>query len=128
MAKKKSHHQPFTILRIPTLVNKERVYPNKGILINEANDERYIYDMTSALAVSWIFGILSVLSGLFIISNDDIDFYYGTFSVLLIIIGLFFVIYGFTAKKENKMMVLNRLEGKVSYPDFFYFFLKNHRL
>lgn len=120
MAKKKSAHQPFTILTTPTLVNKKDVYPNKGILITKADDCFYVYKLTSALAVSKILGIISMGVGLFALKYEHTSFWEYLFTYSLVIIGSFFVIFGFTAKKENKMLILDRLNGKISYPDYFY--------
>ncbi|GGX34894.1 hypothetical protein [Aquimarina muelleri] len=105
MSKKKSRHQPHRIQVTPTLINN----PNKGVIILEANDLFYKLEGTSILSVSWFFGAIAVAFGIWTANSDDIDWYYGIFSFLQISIGLFFFIYGLTAKKEKKMFVLDRL-------------------
>lgn len=116
-----SNHQEFIIRENPSIVNSEDVYPNKGILILEANDRFYKVKGNNILKVCRNLGAIAVACGIWFLSNDDLDLYYGIFSVLVLLIGLFFFIYGLTAKKENKMFVLDRLNGIISYPDLFYF-------
>ncbi|WP_438712294.1 hypothetical protein ACSTS3_07910 [Aquimarina muelleri] len=120
MSKKNSRHQPHRIQTNPSIVNTEDVYPSKGILILEANDLFYKVKGKNVLKVSRNLGAIAVACGIWFLNNDDIDWYYGIFSFLQISIGLFFFIYGLTAKKEKKMFVLDRLNGMVTYPDLFY--------
>ncbi|WP_053056734.1 hypothetical protein [Tenacibaculum mesophilum] len=114
------HHQPFKILTQPTLVNKEQVYPNKGVLIKKANDEFYIYDLESSLFTSKVFGAIAVACGIWFLNNDGLEISDIIFSTSIILIGLFFFIYGLTANKKKKMLILDRLNGTVTYPDLFY--------
>ncbi len=112
--------QPFHILNEPSLVNKEKVSPSKGAIITLVNDKIYAVEMTHLTWVSWFLGAIVIACGIWFLSNDDIDLYYGIFSIVIILIGLFFFIYGLTADKKKKMFVLDRLNGMVSYPDSFY--------
>ncbi len=117
---RKSYHQPFTILTTPTLVNNEDVYPNKGILILEANDGFYKVEGKTTLKVSRNLGAIAVAFGVYGSQLGGGELYQYVFIYCVIAIGLFFFIYGLTAKKEKKMFVLDRLNGMVTYPDLFY--------
>ncbi|SNR14448.1 hypothetical protein [Tenacibaculum jejuense] len=116
------HEQPFKISIKPTLVNKERVYPNKGTLILKADDQFYVYDRSTILSVTSFFGFLAIGYCLFYFfgTNEPFVFRRDWFEILLIIIGLFLIIYSFTADKKKKRLILDRLNGVVTYPDFFY--------
>ena len=100
---KRKQHQPFTILIVPTLVNKERVYPTKGILIKKADNQFYVYNLETGLFTSWFFGAISVAFGIWTAwGGGELNLEYGIFSGAQIIIGLFFFIYGLTADKKKK--------------------------
>ncbi|WP_435255583.1 hypothetical protein [Tenacibaculum sp. A30] len=114
------HHQPFKILTSPTLVNVEDVYPNKGVLVKEANDKFYRIDEMALPKVYGFFGLLGVFIGSFGLTLKTISFgsYIAYYS--LILIGSFLFIYRLTVKSKHKELVLDRLNGMVSYPDSFY--------
>ncbi|MEQ3498678.1 hypothetical protein ABMY20_02850 [Tenacibaculum sp. SSH1-16] len=114
------HHQPFKILTQPTLVNVEDVYPNKGVLVKEVNDKFYRIDEMALPKVYVFFGLLGVFIGSFGLTLKTISFgsYIAYYS--LILIGSFLFIYRLTVKSKHKELVLDRLNGTVSYPDFFY--------
>ena len=117
---KKPPYQPLSITTIPTTINKEQVYPNKGVLIKKANDEFYIYDLESSLFTSKVFGAIALAFGIWTASGNNLGWKYSTLAALQIIGGLFFFIYGLTADKKKKMLILDRLNGTVTYPDLFY--------
>ncbi|XRE43669.1 hypothetical protein ACIVBQ_001873 [Tenacibaculum discolor] len=114
------HHQPFKILTTPTLVNVERVYPSRKYVIKEANDKFYKTDEMTLPKVYGFFGLLMLGFGLVLLRYEHIGFweYFQTYS--LILIGSFLFIYRLTVKSKHKELVLDRLNGTVSYPDFFY--------
>ncbi|WP_281979994.1 hypothetical protein [Tenacibaculum mesophilum] len=114
------HHQPFKILTQPTLVNVERVYPSRKYVIKEANDKFYRTDEMTLPKVYGFFGLLGIFCGIWLLNSNDIDIYYGSFSVLMILVGSFLFIYRLTVKSKHKELVLYRLNGTVSYPDSFY--------
>ncbi|QXP54359.1 hypothetical protein H0I25_01085 [Cellulophaga sp. HaHa_2_95] len=120
MGKYLNNHQTFVISTKPPSIDIERVYPHKGTIIIEANDLFYRVDRNYTSFSSKIFGGLAIICGIWFLSHDDIDLYYGTFSVFVIFAGLFFLIYGFTVNKENKTLLLDRINGIISYPDMFY--------
>ncbi|MCO7184658.1 hypothetical protein NH341_04425 [Tenacibaculum sp. XPcli2-G] len=102
------------------MVNKEDVYPNKGVLVKEANDKFYRIDEMALPKVYGFFGLLGVFIGSFGLTLKTISFgsYIAYYS--LILIGSFLFIYRLTVKSKHKELVLDRLNGTVSYPDSFY--------
>ncbi|UTD13953.1 hypothetical protein HER15_11970 [Tenacibaculum mesophilum] len=113
------HHQPFKILTSPTLVNVEDVYPNKGVLVKEANDKFYRIDEMALPKVYGFFGLLGIFCGIWFL-DGKFNWKEDSLSVFLIILGSFLFIYRLTVKSKHKELVLDRLNGTVSYPDSFY--------
>ncbi|MEQ3498680.1 hypothetical protein ABMY20_02860 [Tenacibaculum sp. SSH1-16] len=113
------HHQPFKILTSPTLVNVERVYPSRKYVIKEANDKFYRTDEMTLPKVYGFFGLLGIFCGIWFL-DGKFNWKEDSLSVFLIILGSFLFIYRLTVKSKHKELVLDRLNGTVSYPDFFY--------
>ncbi|UTD13951.1 hypothetical protein HER15_11960 [Tenacibaculum mesophilum] len=113
------HHQPFKILTQPTLVNVERVYPSRKYVIKEANHKFYRTDEMTLPKVYGFFGLLGIFCGIWFL-DGKFNWKEDSLSVFLIILGSFLFIYRLTVKSKHKELVLDRLNGMVSYPDFFY--------
>ncbi|WP_437823279.1 hypothetical protein [Tenacibaculum mesophilum] len=113
------HHQPFKILTQPTLVNVERVYPSRKYVIKEANDKFYRTDEMTLPKVYGFFGLLGIFCGIWFL-DGKFNWKEDSLSVFLIILGSFLFIYRLTVKSKHKELVLDRLNGTVSYPDSFY--------
>nr|BFF38846.1 hypothetical protein BACY1_06510 [Tenacibaculum mesophilum] len=113
------HHQPFKILTQPTLVNVERVYPSRKYVIKEANHKFYRTDEMTLPKVYGFFGLLGIFCGIWFL-DGKFNWKEDSLSVFLIILGSFLFIYRLTVKSKHKELVLDRLNGTVSYPDFFY--------
>ena len=71
MSKANSSQQQFLIYEKPTLVNKERVYPNKGTLIKKADDQFYIYNLEAGVFVIWTLGLLAFIFGFWVLSMGN---------------------------------------------------------
>ncbi|WP_047790712.1 hypothetical protein [Tenacibaculum mesophilum] len=113
------HHQPFKILTQPTLVNVERVYPSRKYVIKEANDKFCRTDEMTLPKVYGFFGLLGIFCGIWFL-DGKFNWKEDSLSVFLIILGSFLFIYRLTVKSKHKELVLDRLNGTVSYPDSFY--------
>jgi len=115
--------RPHVIETIPTLICKDSVSSNNSKLLILQADDKFFITKSGTAVVGIFFGILAVAFGFWILFGNGIENYgiwenLMTYSIMLA--GVFFIIYGFTVDKTNKRLILDRLNGTISYPDLFY--------
>ncbi len=104
--------QPHRILEEPVEFNKE-------FIDLRADDKVYLQSHSHLLKVNIEFGILAIIVCIWpmIIAKSNQQ---RILPIILILGGLFWIIYGLYTKKNYKIFELNRLSGTVTYPDSYF--------
>lgn len=118
---------PHHILEEPEYISQKKVHPGIAQKIQEANDEYFVLNMAQGLMASYMWpaigGVLIVITFLLLFFIDKEESFNSiTFFLLLfspfVLLGLYYLaLYYYNPQKE---MVLDRLNGTISYPRLFF--------
>ncbi|WP_407264961.1 hypothetical protein R5N98_13925 [Tenacibaculum maritimum] len=112
--------QPHRILEYPTVYDKDFiVYEKNGELSDHADDKVFFRSFAFLLTSNLYWGIGGIVVGVWLIASTENN-QQRILPILLILGGLFWMIYGLYANKNYKIFELNRLTGMVTYPDSYF--------
>ncbi|WP_438710220.1 hypothetical protein ACSTS3_14110 [Aquimarina muelleri] len=115
-----SKYQGHFISNHPEPLMKEDVLPNKGVIVDKADHSFYIEDASGSGAYIFLGVVFSIIS-LWILYPFNPP--YNTLTALVVsflLISLFMIFYGIFANKEYKKVILDRMNGTITYPDSFF--------
>ncbi len=112
-------YQRFQIDQYPREIDAKVVRPSKGSTIEIANNEFFQEDHSVDLDINILFGAMMAAFGIYLFFgfDDELTFGWVLFILFLILFGLLWTLYGFTAKRNKKKLILDRLNGTITYPD-----------
>ncbi len=112
--------QPHRILEYPTIINKGLVSEiGKEGMLKQADDKIFFESHSNFLKSNLYLGIGAVAFGLGLLYYSE-KTSQRILPIILLLGGLFWIIYGLYAKKNYKIFELNRLQGTVTYPDSYF--------
>ncbi len=112
--------QPHRILEEPTIINKELLSDiGKEGMLKQADDKIFFESHSNFLKSNLYWGIGAITVGIWLIVSATNN-QQRILPIILILGGLFWIIYGLYAKKNYKIFELNRLSGVVTYPDSYF--------
>ncbi|MCD9637407.1 hypothetical protein LVK06_15085, partial [Tenacibaculum maritimum] len=95
------------------------VYEKNGELSDHADDKVFFRSFAFLLTSNLYWGIGGIVVGVWLIASTENN-QQRILPILLILGGLFWMIYGLYANKNYKIFELNRLTGMVTYPDSYF--------
>ncbi|SNR14447.1 hypothetical protein [Tenacibaculum jejuense] len=107
------------ILEIPREIPMEHIKPTKGSVIFKADNAFFIEDRTQVKWANFAIGIIMFFGGIWIAYPFKVFSVPSLFEYTLMIIGFLLIINGIFKKKKNAQLILDRLNGIISYPDSF---------
>ncbi|MFL0099192.1 hypothetical protein V3A08_15550, partial [Tenacibaculum maritimum] len=112
--------QPHRILEYPTVYDKDFISKigEEGML-KQADDQIFFESHRIFLTSNLYWGIGGIVVGVWLIASTENN-QQRILPILLILGGLFWMIYGLYANKNYKIFELNRLTGMVTYPDSYF--------
>ena len=112
-------YQPHQIETYPDTLNKELVDKTGKYSLRRADDKVYFRSMAFHLSTNIYFGggAMVFASGMLYFSENQ---GHVMLSMVLMLAGLFWVIYALTVNKKNKIFKLDRMAGTITYPDHYF--------
>ncbi|WP_062053752.1 hypothetical protein [Aquimarina longa] len=105
------------IFEKPRYTHSYEVQPHKGATIAHLDDEKLICDRSYALKANWEFGLMLLAIGVsFFIFTEGNSSVLSFIFVLVGLLGLLMVIYGLFRDKKKERIILDRLNGTITYP------------
>ena len=116
-----SKYQGHFISNHPEPLMKEDVLPNKGVIVDKADHSFYVEDASGSGAYIFLGVVFSAITiyPLYKYNLKEGGILYVLF-IILLLISLFMIFYGIFANKEYKKVILDRMNGTITYPDSFF--------